>query len=131
MYLIDTLSCAPRKTTEQHNDKAMTYSHVILSSRLNELRRHTGSDPTLQQLHTAISKVWPRKQTQLPPEICQYFPYRDELTVKNGVIMKGLKTVISKSLQNEYITIVHRGHPGNESTKQRARDIMFFLAFND
>src|SRR4029434_8689954 len=40
--------------------------------------------------------------------------------------MKGPKTVIPKSLQKDYITILHRGHPGSESTKRRARGIVFW-----
>ncbi|KAK0145197.1 hypothetical protein N1851_015902 [Merluccius polli] len=41
-------------------------------------------NPALQKLSGVISKGWPLKQTQLPPEIRQYFPYRDELAVEDG-----------------------------------------------
>ena len=116
LYIADTLPGAPRTTTEQHNDKPGDYEIMsvqhISSSRLTELREHTASDPSLQKLSSVISKGWPRKQTQSPPEIHQYFPYRDELAVEDGVVMKGPKTVIPKLLQNDYIAILHRGHPG-------------------
>ena len=42
------------------------------------------------------------------------------------VSMKGPKAVIPQSLQCEYIAILHRGHPGTEATKRRARDIVFW-----
>ena len=45
--------------------------------------------------------------------------------------MKGPKTVISKALQKDYITILHRGHPGSESTKRRARGIVFWPTINE
>ena len=130
MYITDTPSRAPRTTTEQHNNETGDYEIMsvqhISSSRLTELREHTVSDPVLQKLSGVISKGWPSKQAQLPPEIRQYFPYRDELAVEDGVVMKGPKTVIPKSLQKDYITILHRGHPGSESTKRRAHGIVFW-----
>ncbi|KAL7825895.1 hypothetical protein SRHO_G00336330 [Serrasalmus rhombeus] len=50
----------------------------------------------------------------------------DELTVEDGTIMKGHKAVIPQSLHKEYINIVHKGHPGIEATKRRARSIIFW-----
>ncbi|KAL7890392.1 hypothetical protein AOLI_G00026500 [Acnodon oligacanthus] len=40
--------------------------------------------------------------------------------------MKGHKAVIPQSLHKEYINIVHKGHPGIEATKRRARSIVFW-----
>ena len=40
--------------------------------------------------------------------------------------MKGHRLVVPQSLQKVYTDIVHRGHPGAESTKRRARDIVFW-----
>lgn len=40
--------------------------------------------------------------------------------------VKGHKVVIPETLQLEYTQIVHRGHPGAESTKRRARGIFFW-----
>ncbi|KAF0044794.1 hypothetical protein F2P81_003952 [Scophthalmus maximus] len=49
----------------------------------------------------------------------------NELTVDAGIVMKCHKTVIPQSLQREHIPIVHKGHPGVEATKRRARSIIF------
>lgn len=40
--------------------------------------------------------------------------------------MKGHRAVIPQSLRREYMTILHRGHPGAEATKRRARSIVFW-----
>ncbi len=40
--------------------------------------------------------------------------------------MKGHKTVIPRSLQREYIGIVHGGHPGLDATKHRTSGIIFW-----
>lgn len=58
------------------------------------------------------------------------FPSRDELTTDEDIIMKGQKIVVPESLRSEYITIIHRGHPGLEATKRRPRGIVFWLSLN-
>ena len=56
-----------------------------------------------------------------------YFSFRDELTVDDrGIILKGNRAIIPRSLQAEYMKLLHEGHPGCESTKRRARDVVFW-----
>ena len=130
MYLAGMLSRAPMKTTEHHsneeaNFEVMTIQHIS-SSRLEELREHTAEDKDLQALCKIIQHGWPKREANLPTSVRQYFTFGDELTMEDGVIMKGPKAVIPQSLQCEYIAILHRGHPGTEATKRRARDIVFW-----
>uniref|UniRef100_A0A669EUY2 Gypsy retrotransposon integrase-like protein 1 n=1 Tax=Oreochromis niloticus TaxID=8128 RepID=A0A669EUY2_ORENI len=130
MYLADTLSRAPSRSTfqqseEEDNFDVMTVS-CISSSRLEELKGHTAEDETLQALSSFIKHGWPQRLHNLPTAVHPYFPFRDELTVDDGIILKGFKAVIPKSLQGDYITIMHRGHPGVEATKRRARGIVFW-----
>ena len=130
MHLADTLSRAPRASTVQHADEKDSFDvmtvNYISSSRLEELKKHTAEDTTLQTLSTVIRHEWPSKQHSLPHAIRPYFPFRDELTIEDGVIVKGHKAVIPCSLKKEYISIMHRGHPGVEATKLRARGIVFW-----
>ncbi|KAL0151738.1 hypothetical protein M9458_052964, partial [Cirrhinus mrigala] len=134
MYLADTLSCAPTKNTEIQVSEKTEFEVVsverISSSRLVELKEQTATDPTLQQLCRIIHQGWPDGQAKLPLQLRQYYPYRDELATKDGIVMKGQKAVIPKSLQKEYTTILHRGHPGVESTKRRARGVVFWPSLN-
>lgn len=127
MYLADTLSRAPRASTLQHvnelNDfEVMSFGRVS-SSHLEELKRHTVEDDLLQTLSSVIRHGWPAKQHSAPPSVSPFFPFRDELTVEKGVIMKGHR--LPQSLQTVYTGIMHRGHKGAESTQRRARDIVF------
>lgn len=130
MYLADTLSRAPRASTLQHvnelNDFEVMSVSRVSSSRLDELKRHTAEDGLLQTLSSVIKHGWPVKQYNAPPSISSFFPFRDELTIEEGIVMKGHRLVVPQSLQKAYTDIVHRGHPGAESTKRRARDIVFW-----
>ncbi|KAL7865172.1 hypothetical protein SRHO_G00104190 [Serrasalmus rhombeus] len=130
MYVADTLSRAPNSQIFQsmvENDTFEVMSvNYISTARLEDLRRHTAEDSVLQTLSTVIQRGWPPRKSQLQPAVSLFFPYRDELTVEDGIIMKGHKTVIPQSLHREYINIVHKGHPGIEATKRRARSIIFW-----
>ncbi|KAJ7996603.1 hypothetical protein DPEC_G00238770 [Dallia pectoralis] len=102
----------------------------ISTNRLEELRTHTAQDQVLQNLSTTIQRGWPDKERNVHPSISSFFPYRDELVVEDGIVIKGHKAVIPHSLHREYINIVHRGHPGLESTRRRARGIVFWPSMN-
>ena len=130
MYLADTLSRAPLKTTEQHSNEEASFEVMsvqhISSSRLDELRDHTARDKDLQALCKIIQNGWPMRAVNLPASVRQYFTFGDELAIEDGVVMKGPKAVIPQSLRREYIAILHRGHPGTEATKRRAREVVFW-----
>uniref|UniRef100_A0A3B3C2B3 Gypsy retrotransposon integrase-like protein 1 n=1 Tax=Oryzias melastigma TaxID=30732 RepID=A0A3B3C2B3_ORYME len=130
MYLADTLSRAPHSKKPQSSieDDAFDVMSVsyISTNRLEELRNHTKEDPELKALSTVIKHGWPDKERQLDPVLRPFFPYRDELTVENDIVVKGHRTVVPKSLRREYVKLVHTGHPGIEATKRRARNILFW-----
>lgn len=67
----------------------------------------------------------------LPPAIRPYLSITGELTIDDGVIMKGHKAVILGSLQTVYFDAVHKGHPGAESTVHRTRGMFFWPAMSD
>jgi len=129
MFLADTLSRSPRNSPDEHTDdradfEVMSIQHIS-SYRLKELQTHTAQDPIFQRVCSVIKSGWPSSQSKLPAEIREYFPFRDELTVEEDVLMKGPRTVVPESLRSEYITIIHRGHPGLDATKRRARGNVF------
>lgn len=113
MYLADTLSRALNKTVPQspvtHTFEVMSVSYIS-TNRLEELCTHTSQDQVLQTLGTAIQRGWPDKERSVHPSIRLFFPYRDELIVEDGIVVKGHRAVIPHSLRREYISIVHRGH---------------------
>ncbi|KAJ8008834.1 hypothetical protein DPEC_G00082540 [Dallia pectoralis] len=123
IYPADTLSRAPNKTDTRSPAVNNTFEVMsigcISTNRLEELRTHTAQDQVLQNLSTTIQRGWPDKERNVHPSISSFFPYRDELVVEDGIVIKGHKAVIPHSLHREYINIVHRGHPGLESTRRR------------
>ncbi|KAK7907206.1 hypothetical protein WMY93_015818 [Mugilogobius chulae] len=81
-----------------------------------------------KQMHLAdtLSRAPGSSTAQLADEIDDFDVMTDELAIEEGIVMKGQKTVIPHSLQKTYIDILHRGHPGTDATKRRARGIVFW-----
>ncbi|KAK3542872.1 hypothetical protein QTP70_006148 [Hemibagrus guttatus] len=67
----------------------------------------------------------------VPAEVRPVFGLGDELITEDNIILKGNRALIPKSLQPEYLKILHKGHPGVEATKRRARESMFWPSVSD
>ena len=67
----------------------------------------------------------------MPPNVRLYFTYREDLCYTNGLVLKGNRTVIPKTLQNEMKTLLHNGHFSIVKIKNRTREIMFCPGMNN
>ena len=83
-------------------------------------------DVPLQTLNNIIRHGWPERLSSVPATVKQFFPFRDELSVEDGIIMKGTRAVIPQMVHKEYLTLLHKGHPVAEATKRRARSVVFW-----
>lgn len=103
MYHADTLSRAPNTNVppdaESDTFEVMSVSYIS-TAQLEELKRETAEDKILQTLSTVIQQVWQNKKHTLSPDLHPYFPYRDELVVENGIVMKDHKTFIAPYKRN-------------------------------
>ena len=64
-----------------------------------ELQQETASDPELQAVAKAISNGWPTLLKQAHQILHDYWNYRDELSINNGILTKNQKIIIPKTLQ--------------------------------
>ena len=96
MTLANTLSRFPSTENTDTFDLNIRVDLVRLKSgRPNEIRKETKADPGLDQLQRIITAGWPDSIKDLPPVIRSYWPYRDELSVNDG-IKKGSRITIPK-----------------------------------
>ena len=84
------------------------------------LMEETAKDPELSALHKLISEGWPPKRSNVPDNLKDYWNYRDELTVENGILLKSRKFIVPKNLQSVYINKIHAGHLGINKSLQKA-----------
>ncbi len=124
----DTLSRAPledKPTTETVSVNNVSFI-PIKDKRLEEIRNATSNDPDLSQLKNAIMKGWPNSKDELSEVLIPYFTYRDELTVQDGIVLRGERVIIPLSLRKEMKEKLHVGHLGINSCLRRARKLIFW-----
>ena len=66
---------------------------------VHELQQETASDLELQAVAKAISNGWPTLHKQVHPILHDYWNYREELSINNGILTKNQKIIIPKTLQ--------------------------------
>jgi len=73
-----------------------------------------------------ILQSWPTHKSAIPSELVAFFDHRDELTVLDGIILRGDQVVIPRSLQSSMKQRVHAGHMGINSCLRRARELIYW-----
>ena len=122
----DALSRLPLKNAEEIHAVSNFLHTPFKENQLDEIRRETEKDSTLQALKSVISNGWPDDKDLVDPVVRIYFRYRDELTVENGVCFRSDRIIIPKSMRPEMKTKVHAGHTGVNSCLRRARQYIYW-----
>lgn len=52
--------------------------------------------------------------------------FKDELSVLDGVLLKGTRIVVPISMKKQMLKLVHEGHLGIEKCKRRAREVLYW-----
>ena len=86
----------------------------------------TKKDAILSDLQQVFLSGWQDSKGQVPPNAQEFWNYRDEFTVAQGLIVKGQKIVVPSSLRGEMLEKLHEGHLGINKTIARARDVLFW-----
>ena len=133
--IADVLSRVTPLDFEDHDvDKEVLAVNVLTYTAIKErekreLLNETDKDAELQALKMVISKGWPKKRSSLTPNLQPYWNYQDELTIEDGILMKGQKIIIPTSLKQQYISKIHAGHTGIGSCLKKAREFIFWVNY--
>ena len=94
------------------------------------LAKETENDETLIALKNMVLKGWPDKRDECPEILKPYWTYRDELSILDGLVLKGTMIIIPISCRDDVLDKVHEGHFGIERMKLRARDTVYWPQMN-
>ena len=108
----------------------MTKQLPARSDSLQQLRLATQADDELAILKHTIMQGWPRTIKQVPPELQPYWTFREELTVKDGFILKGTRIVILSKQCQAILKLIHEGHLGLNKCKLRAKETVYWARLN-
>ncbi len=95
-----------------------------------ELQTATNTDTELVKLREQIVNGWLEERSQVQAIVKPYWDYREELTVYDGILFKGERVLIPKSMRTEILRLIHSSHQGIVKSKQMARDILFWNGMN-
>ena len=100
-------------------------------TRLESLQEDTKADPTLTELTDLILTGWPNSMQDIPEHLHPYWCFRDELTILDGLIMKGNRVVIPTSMRSATLNRLHDAHQGLTSMLRRARRTVYWPKLQD
>ncbi|XP_032218641.2 uncharacterized protein K02A2.6-like [Nematostella vectensis] len=141
MVLADTLSRAykvlptgvaeERGETEKDTESINIAQYLPVSSQTQaEIQRATEADDVMRELKAVIRQGWPLAKDALQVCLRDYFPFRDELTLQNGLIFKGKRLVIPTSMKDDMLEKLHSSHIGIQGCLRRARESIYWPCMN-
>ncbi len=69
---------------------------------------------------------WPDDKSQLPSDLSQFWTFRSELTIADGVLYKGAKILIPTTMRPTLLEKIHAAHQGVEKSIHNASDTLFW-----
>lgn len=129
--IADALSRLPNPVVKDEIDIDVRVEHLnFTTSLVDQIQQLTTSDQTLNEVKEVIYQGWPENQKELPTVLRNFWSYRDELSVDNGMILKGERLFIPSALRKKVLQNLHTGHLGITKTQLRARNDVFWPTIN-
>ena len=98
---------------------------------MNQLHIATQEDDELILLKHTITHRWPNSIKEVPPEIQAYWTFCEELTIKDGLVLKGTQIVLPKNKHKQILTMIYEGHLGLGKCKLQGKDTAYWLGINE
>ena len=99
---------------------------LVKDETLCQIQNLTQEDAILKTLAGVIKQGWPESKLHLPPEVQDYFPFKEELTLQNGVIFKGDRAVIPFQMRTEIKRKLDSSHLEVQACQRRAREAFYW-----
>ena len=131
----DTLSRAPvaepDKVDKELQTEVNAFVNIVIENlpatadKLQEIKSLQEDDPVCQQIKTFCQEGWPNLRNLTGP-VKQYFPCKSELTVNNGILLKGNRLIIPPAQCPKIIEKLHAGHQGFTKCQRRAKESVWW-----
>ena len=93
---------------------------------LTAVKSSAAQDPTMNLLKNTIFNGWPPYRKQCPQELWEFWNFRCDLTLEDGLVLKGNRIVIPSSTRDQVLQAIHLGHQGENKCILRARESVFW-----
>ena len=127
MILADRLSRFRSRNENLPIELHHNIHHVTFTQdKINIICSNTERDPMLHTVYHLTLNGWPTKFHEVPCIACQYWGTRDELSVENGLLIKGDRICIPPELYERMLHVLHEGHKGIEKIQHLTRDKIYW-----
>ena len=93
---------------------------------LKRFRDTSCVDETSQVVMDYVLKGWPTEKEQVDELAREYWNYREELSVEDGLLFKSDRIVVPRALRAEVLDEIHGAHMGESKSLCFARDYVFW-----
>ena len=117
--LVDT----PNRQLEEETDLYVNHIFMYLpasDNKINEIKEKQQSDEVCRLLMNYVQNSWPQRSS-VPSAVKPYWQVKDELTLINGLLVKGERIVIPAEMRLEMLDRIHDGHLGITKCRERAK----------
>ena len=101
-------------------------SQGSFSNKLDQLRKSTVQDEQLTRLKGYIITGFPCDKKNLLTDLHEFWPHKEMLSIKSGLIACGSRILVSKEMRPEMLQYIHKGHQGKERCLLWARNTVFW-----
>ena len=105
---------------------AITRQLPATADRLNQFHTETVQDEESALLKHIVQTGWPQDIHNLPKEIHPCWTFHEELTIEDGLLLKGICIIVPQTLHKEMIQLPHTGHLRLEKCLNRAKQSMYW-----
>ena len=101
------------------------------SDSLQEIQQATQADDELVLLNHMIMMGWPSNIKEIPQVLHPYWMFHKELTIEDGLILKGTQIVIPNKKCEAIIKQIHDSHLGLTKCKLHPKQVVNWPGLND
>ena len=135
LIVADTLSRAPLSGVTDSDrilqEDADAFVNLTMQSlpatehRLEDIRQHQQQDEVCRLLVCYCQSGWPNKK-KLPDIVRPYSSVAAELSVQNGLLLRGCRIVVPTAMRQDILEKLHTGHQGIVKCRERARQSVWW-----
>ena len=79
-----------------------------------------------QDSDVTSTQVFLVTRKNLPTDLQEFWPHREMLSVKSGLVTYGNRIIVPREMQPEILQYIHEGHQGKEECLLQAKNTVFW-----
>ena len=111
--------CFKEEVTVKHDIHFITTKSCPID--INTVQEATMQDQDLNKPKEVVFKGWLAYKKQCPQELWDYWTFRCDLVIEDGLILKGDRIIIPETIRGQILDALHTGHQGETKCLLLAR----------